>query len=190
MNDIGAIIDKQRLVHELQPSVVNIDDFAYDKYHPVEEVHAWIDQIVQKYPHLATSFIVGQSYEKRDLKGLKISSNKTAITMNGTPVDRKKAVWWDGGIYHFIFLFLISLHICSGIHACEWIGPAANIYIVYALLSNYSQDPTITHFIDQFDFYILPVFNVDGYAYSWTNGKATEQLKISSEVLYFRSIMA
>ena len=101
LKDIGAIVEKQRLMHKLQPSIVNISDFAYDKYHPVEEVHAWIDQIVQTYPHLATSFIVGQSYEKRDLKVLKISSNKTAMRMNGTPVTRKKAVWWDGGLYLF-----------------------------------------------------------------------------------------
>jgi murein tripeptide amidase MpaA len=43
--------------------------------------------------------------------------------------------------------------------------------MAYALLSNYSKDPTITHFVDQFDYYILPVFNVDGYAYTWTHGK-------------------
>ena len=150
MNDIGTIIERQRLMHKLQPSIVKINDFAYDKYHPVEEVHTWIDQMVQTYPHLATSFIVGQSYEKRDLKGLKISSNNTAV-------NSKKAIWWD-----------------AGIHADEWIGPATNIYIIYALLSNYSKDPTITHLIDHFDFYILPVFNIDGYVYSWTTGRSSK----------------
>ena len=63
MKDIGAIIERQRLLHKLQSS--NADDFAYNKYHTVEEIHAWIDQMVQTYPDLATSFTVGQSYEKR-----------------------------------------------------------------------------------------------------------------------------
>ncbi|CAF5102019.1 unnamed protein product, partial [Rotaria magnacalcarata] len=51
----------------------------------------------QTYPSLATSFVVGTSYEKRQMKGLKISSNKTAVTVAGIPVNTKKAVWWDGG---------------------------------------------------------------------------------------------
>ncbi|CAF4437889.1 unnamed protein product, partial [Adineta steineri] len=73
---------------------------------------------------------------------------------DGTPVNQKKAVWWDGGI-----------------HAREWISPATNIFIAHTLLSNYSKDPTITHLVDQFDYYILPVFNVDGYAYTWSKDR-------------------
>jgi len=97
MKDIGSVIDRQKLLHKLRPSTVNADDFAYDKYHTIEDIHTWIDQMVQTYPNLATSFSVGQSYEKRDLKGLKISSNKPAKKLDGTPVNKKKAVWWDGG---------------------------------------------------------------------------------------------
>ncbi|CAF1203664.1 unnamed protein product [Rotaria sordida] len=154
MKDIGAVIERQKLIDKLQPSSVYADDFAYDKYHPINEIDTWIDKMVQTYPTLATSFTVGKSYEKREMKGLKISSNKTAVKLDGTPVNEKKAVWWDGGI-----------------HAREWISPATVIYIVHALLSNYSKNPIITHFVDQFDYYVLPVFNVDGYAYTWTNDR-------------------
>jgi len=76
------------------------------------------------------------------------------VKLDGTPVNAKKAVWWDGGI-----------------HAREWISPATVINIAHALLQNYSHDATITHLVDQFDYYILPVFNVDGYAYTWTNDR-------------------
>jgi len=154
MKDIGALIASQKLMHEIRPPIINADDFAYDKYHTIDDIHAWIDKMVQTYPTLASTFTVGQSYEKRDMKGLKISSNKVARKLDGTPVNKKKAVWWDGGI-----------------HAREWISPATNIYIAHALLSNYSKDATITHFVDQFDYYILPVFNVDGYAYTWTKDR-------------------
>jgi hypothetical protein len=97
MNDIGSIIERQRLMNKLQPSMINADDFTYNHYHPLDEIHAWIDLMVQTYPNLASSFSVGQSYEKRDLKGLKISSSKAAVKRDGTPVNAKKAVWWDGG---------------------------------------------------------------------------------------------
>lgn len=102
MNDIGSVIEEQNLSRQLRPSTVNAENFTYDKYHTIEEIHAWIDQLVQTYPNLATSFTAGQSYEKRDLKGLKISSNKTAVRSDGTPVNKKKAVWWDGGSSFFL----------------------------------------------------------------------------------------
>ncbi|CAF1378970.1 unnamed protein product [Rotaria sordida] len=154
MKDIGSVIEEQQLVHKFSPSYEKANEFAYDKYHPLDEIHSWIDTMVETYPSLATSFVIGQSYENRPLKGLKISSNKTAVKLDSTPVNQKKAVWWDGGI-----------------HAREWISPATNIYIAHALLSNYGKDSTITHLVDQFDYYILPVFNVDGYVYTWTNDR-------------------
>jgi murein tripeptide amidase MpaA len=73
-----------------------------------------------------------------------------------------------------VFVLLNSMHfwLCRyiGIHAREWISSATVIYIAYTLLSKYNQDPTITQLVDQFDYYILPVFNVDGYVYTWTTG--------------------
>ena len=107
MKDIGALIASQKLMHEIRPSIINADDFAYDKYHTIDDIHAWIDKMVQTYPTLASTFTVGQSYEKRDMKGLKISSNKVARKLDGTPVNKKKAVWWDGG--ELFFYFLMSL---------------------------------------------------------------------------------
>ncbi|CAF5028870.1 unnamed protein product [Rotaria sp. Silwood1] len=153
MTDIGAIIERQRILQNLPRSSSNANDFAYDKYHTIEEIHAWVDQMVATYPEMVTPFTVGKSYENRDMKGFQISSKKMATKRDGTKVTSKRAVWWDGGI-----------------HSREWISPATVIYIAYSLLSKYGQDSTITHLVDQFDYYILPVFNVDGYAYTWTKG--------------------
>ncbi|CAF4908178.1 unnamed protein product [Rotaria sp. Silwood1] len=163
--DIGAIIERQRILHSLPQSSSKGNDFAYDKYHTVEEIHAWVDQMVATYPEMATSFTVGKSYENRDMKGFKISSTKMATKRDGTKAASKKAVWWDGGI-----------------HAREWISPATVIYIAYTLLSKYGQDPTITHLVDQFDYYILPVFNVDGYAYTWTKDRLWRKTRSKTSV--------
>ncbi|CAF4417589.1 unnamed protein product [Rotaria sp. Silwood2] len=165
MADIGAIIERQRILQNLPPSSSNPNDFAYDKYHTVEDIHAWVDQIVATYPEIVTPFTVGKSYENRDMKGFKISSKKMATKRDGTKATTKKAVWWDGGI-----------------HAREWISPATVIYIAYNLLSNYGQDPTITHLVDQFDYYILPVFNVDGYAYTWAKDRLWRKTRSKTSV--------
>ena len=77
-----------------------------------------------------------------------------------------------------------------GIHAREWISPATVIYLAHALLSNYTKDPTITNVVDQFDYYILPVFNVDGYAYTWTKGRNLNKKKILLRYFSSRSFMA
>ena len=116
MNDIGSIIHQQNLMRIVRPSKYQADDFAYDKYHNLSDIHSWIDQMVQTYPNLATPFTVGQSYEKRDMKGLKISSNKAALKLDGTPVNKKKAVWWDGGnfcLYEAFFPIYIDRYPCS-----------------------------------------------------------------------------
>ncbi len=37
--------------------------------------------------------------------------------------------------------------------------------------------------VDQFDYYILPVFNVDGYAYTWTHGKFNESEFLKKKIV-------
>ncbi|CAF4074389.1 unnamed protein product, partial [Rotaria sp. Silwood1] len=98
MHDIGTLIEQQNLLYNLSRPSLNVNDFAYDKYHSVDEIHAWIDQMASTYPTLATPFTVGKSYENRDMKALKISSSKVATKLDGSKAEIKKAVWWDGGL--------------------------------------------------------------------------------------------
>ncbi|KAL8187854.1 UNVERIFIED_CONTAM: hypothetical protein K2H54_057170 [Gekko kuhli] len=35
----------------------------------------------------------------------------------------------------------------------------------------YGTETIMTHLLDQLDFYILPVFNIDGYVYTWTKSR-------------------
>lgn len=50
----------------------------------------------------------------------------------------------------------------GGMHSCEWIGPAAVMYLADAL-----PDSAL---LDDVDVHLLPVFNVDGYRRSWEHG--------------------
>jgi hypothetical protein len=94
MFDIGSIIEEQRVLQKLSSA----NDFAYNKYHTLDEIHAWVDQMVADYSDLVTPLAIGKSYENRDIKGFKISSKKMATKNDDTKVNSKKAVWWDGGL--------------------------------------------------------------------------------------------
>ncbi|XP_049779451.1 zinc carboxypeptidase-like [Schistocerca cancellata] len=63
-----------------------------------------------------------------------------------------------------------SLLSCSAIHAREWISTASVTWFINEILS--STDARVRSIVDQFDFYIFPVTNPDGYVYSWTDNRS------------------
>jgi murein tripeptide amidase MpaA len=52
-----------------------------------------------------------------------------------------------------------------GIHAREWIAPATTTFLMNELVANYGANKELA---DSFDWYFLPVFNVDGYEHTFT----------------------
>lgn len=88
------------------------------------------------YPELVTLEDIGLSLEGRGMIFAKISSNPSA---------QKPIILIDGGI-----------------HAREWISPATVTYIIYQLVEN----ATNRYWLDDLDWYILPVLNPDGYEFS------------------------
>lgn len=87
---------------------------------------------------------IGDTIEGRTVRGIKISGDtpglRPAVLVNGAQ------------------------------HAREWISPASCMYLAERLVSDYGSDPQITEILDRVDFYIVPVTNADGYAYSFTPG--------------------
>uniref|UniRef100_A0A8D0GQ79 Peptidase M14 domain-containing protein n=1 Tax=Sphenodon punctatus TaxID=8508 RepID=A0A8D0GQ79_SPHPU len=58
-----------------------------------------------------------------------------------------------------------------GIHAREWISPAFCQWFVKQATRTYGKDKTMTTLLDNLNFYVLPVFNIDGYVWSWTQDR-------------------
>lgn len=106
MDDIGDIVESQRILYNLSRASSDGDDFAYDKYHTLEEINTWVDRMVSTYPSMVTPITIGKSYENREIKGFKISSSKMATDRDGTKIATKKAVWWDGGLLSLAFSIL------------------------------------------------------------------------------------
>ncbi|XP_058665354.1 carboxypeptidase O [Ammospiza caudacuta] len=140
------IPDVQKLVDQSMPREKSSHrevsgGYVYTEYHPMEEIYQWMTQIQKNNSELVTQHILGKTFENRTMYYLQISqpSNKT-----------KKIIWMD-----------------CGIHAREWISPAFCQWFVKEILQNYKTDPKISRFLQNLDFYVLPVLNIDGYIYSW-----------------------
>ncbi|XP_072541176.1 carboxypeptidase O-like [Salminus brasiliensis] len=119
--------------------------YDYTKYHNMSEISAWMDQIVSENPGVVTSEAYGTTFEGRNITFLKIS----VANPDGKP---KKAVWMD-----------------CGIHAREWIAPAFCQWFVKELLQTYRTDEKMKEMVQNLDFYVTPVLNIDGYEYTWIN---------------------
>lgn len=89
----------------------------------------------------ASQIIGGVSHEGRSIKGIKISHG-----------PGRRAVFVEGGI-----------------HAREWISPATVNYITYQLL--YSSNEDIKSFARDYDWYIFPVTNPDGYIWTFEENR-------------------
>ena len=46
--------------------------------------------------------------------------------------------------------------------------PILNFFF-HQLLQNYAVDPVVADLLDNIDIYFVPVFNVDGYEFTWTD---------------------
>jgi len=78
-----------------------------------------------------------------------------AVKLTGTPNNNtKKAIWFD-----------------SLLHAREWIGGGAVLWMLNQFLVDYPTDTKVKYLLDNLDIYILPVFNPDGYSYTWTTNR-------------------
>lgn len=117
----------------------NIKSMGWDAYYNLNDINNWLDDLVATYPRIVTSIIGGSTYEGRQIKGIKISHG-----------SGRKAVFLEGGI-----------------HAREWISPATVNFIAHELLTSNETD-TVAAARD-FDWYIFPVTNPDGYVWTFEN---------------------
>ena len=44
-------------------------------------------------------------------------------------------------------------------------------YLAYQLIAGYGKDSNVTSYVDNYDFYLIPVVNPDGFVYSQTQDR-------------------
>ncbi|XP_038059939.1 carboxypeptidase B-like [Patiria miniata] len=136
---------EQLIDEQMQRSEVSASaTFDYDVYHTYDEINQWVSDIASQYSSIVTEELLGYSYEGREIKLLKLGKRGL----------NKPIVWLE-----------------SGVHSREWLSPATMLTMVNMFLEGYGSDSSITTLLDQVDWYILPMFNPDGYVYTWTGDR-------------------
>uniref|UniRef100_A0A2A4J379 Zinc carboxypeptidase A 1 n=1 Tax=Heliothis virescens TaxID=7102 RepID=A0A2A4J379_HELVI len=139
-----VIQDVQNMINEqLQRPATRSSKYAWDYYLSLDEIFAWLDQVVADHPDVATAVTIGTSVEGRPIRGVKIDFKKQANPIIGM--------------------------IEGGIHAREWISPATVTYIINEFLT--SSDPDVKLMAENIVWHIFPVTNPDGYAYTFSDNR-------------------
>jgi carboxypeptidase A2 len=115
----------------------------YDDFNTYEDIIVELDDLAARCPAglTCTTFSVGTSYEGRDIKGIKITGGAG-----------RRALWLD-----------------ATIHAREWLATATHLKITSHLIDDYATDAEVRSLLATYDFYLVPIVNADGYAYTWSD---------------------
>ncbi|XP_055914796.1 carboxypeptidase B [Eupeodes corollae] len=116
---------------------------SFSSFQRFNQINAYLDELAAKYPNRVTVNNVGKSYEGRQIKTITIT--------NGDKKANKNVIWVDGGI-----------------HAREWIAPAAALYVINQLVENFSANKDL---LTKYDWVVMPVVNPDGYEYTHTKSR-------------------
>ncbi|XP_040213264.1 carboxypeptidase O-like [Rana temporaria] len=141
IEDVQQSID-MNMVHNKNMKAVSLNTYDYTQYHPMHEIYDWMEQIKENHNDLVTKLYLGETYEKRPIYYFRV----------GWPSEKKKKI----------------MFIDCGFHAREWVSVAFCQWFVKELVSSHKSDAILAKVLKEVDFYIVPVFNIDGYIYTWT----------------------
>ncbi|KXN72301.1 peptidase M14, carboxypeptidase A, partial [Conidiobolus coronatus NRRL 28638] len=114
-------------------------------YHSTKDIYQFMDRLISKHSSIAKSFDVGKTYKGQTIRGVKISKG------NGS----NKKAW--------------ILH--GGIHSREWITVSTVSYLMDQLITQSESNSKIKNLLNNFDVYLIPVVNVDGYEHTRTQDR-------------------
>ena len=135
----------QNTQDNLASSLKNIQlPHFFNKFRPYSEIQVFLHFLQVLFPTLVSVESIGKSFEKRNMKVIRITSS---VNMNhGTA---KPIFLMDGGI-----------------HAREWISSSTVLATAYILASQYEKNKHVKNILDSWEFRILPVANPDGYEHT------------------------
>ncbi|KAI1707355.1 zinc carboxypeptidase domain-containing protein [Ditylenchus destructor] len=141
-SDIHNVISAEREKLD-QRSVFNLTEdpssFTLTEYHSYDEISLYLHSVAHKHPSFISNITIGISSEGRPIVGVKIGLKNCG----------KKKAFINGCV-----------------HAREWIACASLIYAINEIVTSPKK---YSFLLDNYDIYIVPVLNPDGYVYTWSN---------------------
>ncbi|XP_023163920.2 zinc carboxypeptidase A 1 [Drosophila hydei] len=137
--------DFQKSMDEIDEKVAikgRAADYNWAQYYELDDTYNWMVSLAKKYPHVVTLIEGGKTYEGRSILGVKISKS----------LSEKPGIFLE-----------------AGIHAREWIAPAAATFIINQLLT--SNLESVKDLADNYNWYIFPHANPDGYVFTHTTNR-------------------
>ncbi|KAI0429946.1 hypothetical protein F5Y09DRAFT_244371 [Xylaria sp. FL1042] len=118
----------------------------FDAYHPyADHVQYWAE-LHAAFPDNSELIVAGNSFEGRPIQGIHL--------WGAGGKDSKEAIFFNGNV-----------------HAREWITSMVVEYILYQIVTGYESDELVQKVLDNYDFYVLPVVNPDGFVYTQTTDR-------------------
>ncbi|CAI5743384.1 unnamed protein product [Peronospora destructor] len=120
----------------------------FDCFRPSHEVFDFLDVVTEQNPEFITKYEnVSITYEGRAIPAFKISTTSKREEV----ITHKK-----------------TLYTQALIHAREWQAGAATLYTMASMLDDLrAGDEAAISLFDKFDWYFVPIVNIDGYQYTW-----------------------
>lgn len=117
----------------------------FECFRPAHEIFAFLDTLTKQNAQFLTKYEnVSITYEGRAIPAFKISTSP-----NDTVPKQ-------------------SLYTQALLHAREWQAGAATVYTMAAMLDDLrAENDAARRLFDTFDWYFVPVVNIDGYQYTW-----------------------
>ncbi len=117
----------------------------YSDYKTWGEVNTKLQTLASSAPEIASTFLVGQTHEGRDIHGIR-------ITAPGDAMGRKQ-VLFNG---------------CQ--HAREWVAVMVPTYAAEHIIDGWFNDQDIQAYLETTEVIVVPIVNPDGYEYTYASG--------------------
>lgn len=141
LNSDLIIPDVQNVIDSEKPAQQMREGYGWTDYYDLNDTYDYLRSLAKDYPDVVKLYVGGTTFEGRDILGVKLSYKE------GNP----------------------KIFVESGIHAREWICPALATWILNQLLT--SEEADIRFIAENFDWYVFPSVNPDGYQYSHTTDR-------------------